>query len=217
MATAYANMTDYERIYRDFRLDVPQRFNFARDVIGRWARERDKLAMLWLGPDGSESRLTFEHFARRSDQVAALLRQHGVGKGDPVMVQLPRVPGWWEVLLGVMKVGAIALPGTTLLTPKDIHYRTQAAGGVAYITDAASALKVDQVKGELPTLHTRIVVGGEMDGWVPYETALARASGSPTTEDTRSQDPCLVYFTSGTVGHPKMVLHTHASYPTGIS
>jgi acyl-coenzyme A synthetase/AMP-(fatty) acid ligase len=215
MAVLQANMTDYERTRREFRLEVPERFNFARDVVGRLAREPDKLAMLWVGPGGRERRLTFADFARRSDRVAAMLRQHGIGPGDRVMVQLPRVPAWWEVLLGVMKVGAVSVPGTTLLTPKDILYRTSAADGLAYITDAANAPKVDEVAGELPTLRTRIVVDGERDGWVPYEAALTRASGSEATADTRAEDPCLVYFTSGTVGYPKMVLHTHASYPIG--
>ena len=215
MATIQANMVDYERTCREFRLEVPERFNFARDVVGRWAHERDKLAMLWVGPDGTERQYSFQHFARRSDQVAALLRQHGVRKGDRVMVQLPRLAAWWEVLLGVMKVGAISVPGTTLLTPKDIHYRTDAAQGAVYVTDVANAPKVDEVKAELKSLRTLIVMDGERDGWIPYEQALERAAGSPATEDTPSSDPCLVYFTSGTVGHPKMVLHTHASYPIG--
>ncbi len=215
MATIQANMVDYQRTCREFRLEVPERFNFARDVVGRWAKERDKLAMLWVGPDGTERRYSFQDFARRSDQVAALLRQHGVRKGDRVMVQLPRLAAWWEVLLGVMKVGAISVPGTTLLTPKDIHYRTDAAEGAVYVTDVANAPKVDEVRGELKSLRTLIVVDGDREGWIPYGPALERAAESAATEDTRSQDPCLVYFTSGTVGYPKMVLHTHASYPIG--
>lgn len=215
MAVVQANMVDYERTCREFRLDVPERFNFARDVIGRWARERDKLAMLWVGPDGSERRYTFQHFAERSDRVAAMLRQHGVRRGDRVMVQLPRVAEWWEVLLGVMKVGAVSVPGTTLLTAKDIHYRSMAADGGAYVTDATGAARVDEVKGDTASLKTLIVVGEGRDGWIPYASALERASAGDATEDTRSDDPCLVYFTSGTVGYPKMVLHTQASYPIG--
>ena len=105
MATepAVHNMTDYEATVREFKLEVPERFNFARDVIGRWAKDPDKLAMLWLGPDGSERRLTFRDFAQASDRFAAVLQQNGVKPGDRVMVQLPRVPAWWEVLLGCFK------------------------------------------------------------------------------------------------------------------
>jgi medium-chain acyl-CoA synthetase len=210
------NMTDYETTVRDFRLEVPDRFNFARDVIGRWAQDPDKLAMHWLGPDGAEKKLTFRDFAERSDRFARLLQQNGVRPGDRVMVQLPRVPAWWEVLLGCFKAGAVAVPGTVLLTAKDIQYRTGLAEGVAYVCDADNAPKVDQVRGELPSLRTLIQVGGEAGaGWLDYEREMAGQAGAFTTVDTAASDPALIYFTSGTVGNPKMVLHTHASYPIG--
>jgi medium-chain acyl-CoA synthetase len=214
--SAVHNMTDYETTVRDFRLEVPDRFNFARDVIGRWAQDPGKLAMHWLGPDGAEKKLTFRDFAERSDRFARLLQQNGVRPGDRVMVQLPRVPAWWEVLLGCFKAGAVAVPGTVLLTAKDIQYRTGLAEGVAYVCDADNAPKVDQVRGELPSLRTLIQVGGEAGaGWLDYEREMAGQAGAFTTVDTAASDPALIYFTSGTVGNPKMVLHTHASYPIG--
>src|SRR5690242_10241885 len=135
MAVRQHNMTDYEETVRTFRLDVPERFNFARDVIGRWAQDPEKLAMHWLSATGDERKLSFRHFAERSDRFADVLQKHGVKKGDRVMVQLPRVPEWWEVLLGCFKAGAVAVPGTILLTPKDIQYRTGLAEGVAYVCD----------------------------------------------------------------------------------
>ena len=216
MATERAlhNMTDYEATVRDFRLDVPARFNFARDVIGRWAADPDKLAMLWLGSDGSERHISFREFAERSDRFAAVLQRHGVKPGDRVMVQLPRVPAWWEVLLGCFKAGAVAVPGTVLLTPKDIQYRTRLAEGVAYVCDPDNAAKVDQVRGDCPSLKTLIAVGEAGAGWLPYEREMA-AAADPRAVDTAASDPALIYFTSGTVGNPKMVLHTHASYPIG--
>jgi acyl-coenzyme A synthetase/AMP-(fatty) acid ligase len=208
------NLTDYEAAVRDFRLEVPERFNFARDVVGRWAEDPDKLAMLWLGPTGEERRVTFRDFAERSDRFADVLRRQGVRPGDRVMVQLPRVPEWWEVLLGCFKAGAVAVPGTVLLTAKDIHYRTTLAEGVAYVTDGENAPKVDQVRAECPSLRTLLQVGGEPgDGWLDYEREMA--GGKWAGVDTASADPALIYFTSGTVGNPKMVLHTHASYPIG--
>src|SRR5207302_3005030 len=210
------NMTDYEETIRTFKLEVPERFNFAREVIGRYAKDPDHLAMWWLSGDGlQERRITFKEFAVRSDKFAEILQKSGVKPGDRVLVQLPRVPAWWEVLLACMKVGAIAVPGTVLLTPKDILYRSGLSEGVAYVCDADNATKVDQVKGELPSLRERFVVGGERDGWRSYEKELEAASGHYREVDTRSSDPCLIYFTSGTVGNPKMVLHTHASYPIG--
>ena len=215
MATRQHNLTDYDATIRDFRLEVPDRFNFARDVCGRWARDPDKLAMLWLGPGGEERRITFRQFDERSDRFAAALQRHGVRPGDRVMVQLPRLPEWWEVLLGCFKAGAVAVPGTVLLTAKDAHYRTTLADGVAYVTDADGAGRVDQVRDDCPSLRLLIQVGGETgDGWRSYEDEVA-ASDAAAAVDTASADPALIYFTSGTVGNPKMVLHTHASYPIG--
>jgi len=214
--TEVHNMTDYEQTVREFKLEVPERFNFARDVIGKWAQDPEKLAMHWLGAAGEERRLTFAEFAERSDRFARVLQGQGVRPGDRVMVQLPRVPAWWEVLLGCFKAGAVAVPGTVLLTPKDIHYRTTLAEGVAYVCDADNAAKVDQVKAECPSLKTLIQVDGEAkDGWLDYERVMSAAERGFATVDTRASDPALIYFTSGTVGNPKMVLHTHASYPIG--
>ncbi len=215
------NMTDYEQARRDFRWECPPDFNFALDTIGKWAEDPDTLAMLWVGPDGREERHTFVDFDEQSSRAAHAFEKLGIKKGDRVLIMLPRVPEWWEVALGLMKIGAVAIPCTTLLTPKDIQYRSELATPVALITDKAGAEKLDQVRALCPTIQHAIVVGqpGEEcpQGCVNYR--LAADPESPTWYERRTvaSDPCLIYFTSGTVGYPKMVLHTHASYPMGHS
>ena len=213
------NMTDYEAERRSFQLEVPEYFNFATDVIGKWASDPTKPAMLWIGPHGDERGLTFAHFAEYSSRAANAFSKLGIKKGDRVLIMLPRVPEWWEDVLGLMKIGAIPVPCTTLLTPKDIQFRAEAAEASAIITDNEGAAKFDQVRSECPTVNVAIVVEPNADmgreGWANYAQVVAEASPEFTGEKTRSDDPCLVYFTSGTVGYPKMVLHTQASYPIG--
>jgi acyl-coenzyme A synthetase/AMP-(fatty) acid ligase len=215
------NMTDYEAERRNFRLDVPEYFNFATDVMGRWAQDPHKLAMLWIGQHGEERRITFAELAERSSRAANAFIKLGMQKGDRVMVMLPRLPEWWESVLGLMKIGVIAIPCTTLLTPKDIEYRAEVAEVQSIITDHEGAEKFDQVRSECPTIKFTVLVNeGNQDvagreSWTSYRTITAEALPEFHGPKTKSDDPCLVYFTSGTVGYPKMVLHTQASYPIG--
>jgi len=208
-------MVDYEQACREFRWEVPKHYNFAFDVVDHWGENAQKLAMLWVNERGEEKRLTFRDFTVRSNQVGNALRTMGIRKGDRILIMSPRLPEWWEAVLGIMKIGAISMPGTTLLTPKDVAYRIQAAEAVAVITDEEGALKVEQVANECPTLRLKIVLGAEREGWVNYTRAMASAMSTLKPEPTRSDEPMMLYFTSGTVGYPKMVLHTHVSYPIG--
>ncbi|MBI3326182.1 MAG: AMP-binding protein, partial [Nitrospinae bacterium] len=211
----YPDMLAYEPTYRDFRWEVPTYYNFAFDVVDRWGEDAQKLAMLWVNERGEEKRITFREFAGRANQVGNALRTLGIRKGDRILMILPRLPEWWEAVLGIMKIGAISIPGTTLLTPKDVAYRLQAAEAKAVITDVEGAGKVEQVADECPSLQLKILLGDEREGWVNYTRVVASASSNLQQERTRGDDPMMVYFTSGTVGYPKMVLHTHASYGVG--
>ncbi len=218
--TRIPHMTDYEAERRNFHLEVPEYFNFATDVIGKWGSDPNKLAMLWVGQNGEERHLTFAYFAERSSRAANAFAKLGIKKGDRVLVMLPRIPEWWESVLGLMKLGAIPIPCTTLLTPKDIQYRAEVAEAIAFVTDSEGADKFDQVRSKSPTVKVAVVVGPNADvagreGWTSYQQVVDEASPEFTGPKTRSDDSCLVYFTSGTVGYPKMVLHTHASYPIG--
>jgi acyl-coenzyme A synthetase/AMP-(fatty) acid ligase len=209
------NMTDYERERRTFRLEVPEYFNFAVDVVDRWAEDRNRVAMVWSGPEQHRRTLTFREFAWGSNRAANVFRQHGLGQGDRVMVVASRLPEWWEALLGLMKVGAVASPGTTQLTGRDMAHRLELSQARAAIVDAENAAKLLGVRESCPLLETIFVIGADLPGCVRYETAVAAASRYCEPVRTRADDDLLLYFTSGTTGYPKMVLHSHASYGIG--
>ena len=212
----YPVMTDYEQTCRDVRWEVPEYYNFAYDVVDRWAEDAPKLAMLWVNERGEEKHLTFRDFAARADQVGNALRTMGIRKGDRLLIMLPRLPEWWEAVLGIMKIGAISMPGTTLLTSKDVAYRIQAAEAKAVITDDEGALKVAQVADECPTLQLKILLGGEREGWVNYTRVVASAAAL-NREPTRGDEPMMIYFTSGTVGYPRWCCIPMAPTPLATS
>ncbi len=200
-------------------LTVPDDFNWAYDVVDRWGDDPQKLGMLWVGPTGEERAITFAQFKERSDRLAGGFEALGLARGDRAFLMLPRLPEWWESILGLLKMGGVAMPGTALLTPKDIAFRINAAEARAVITDADGAAKLEQVRDQCPSLIALIVVGDAppaiRQGWLGFEEVVAAGPADRPRMPTPSGDPSLVYFTSGTVGNPKMVLHTHASYPIG--
>ena len=208
-----ANMTRYEDEVAAFSLEVPETFNFGVDVIDKWAEDLHHLAMVWVGEDGREERYTFADMRRESNRFAQVLQGLGVSKGDGVMIVLPRVPQWHMMVVGIMKLGALPMPGTILLTPKDYEYRINMAEAKVVIVDAPNAAKVDEIRAQCASLEHGIVLGGPRDGWVDYGAAMAAATESFNVPEIRSDEPSMIYFTSGTTGGPKMVLHTQASYP----
>jgi acetyl-CoA synthetase/medium-chain acyl-CoA synthetase len=208
-------MTDYAAAVRGFHLEVPAVYNWAFDVFDGWARDPAKLALLWVSPDGQPRRFTYAELGERSRRFANALAGLGVKPGERVFVMLPRVYQWWEILLGCLRARVVSAPGTTLLTGKDLVYRLNIAEATVVITDPDSVHKLDQVLPECPGVKHRIVVGRAGGAWQDYERLLERASPVMAHPGNRSGDPMMIYFTSGTTGHPKMVLHTHASYPIG--
>ncbi len=212
-----ANMVDYETTRAEFRVQIPDRFNYTGDVIGARAAETpDKVALIGVEPDGvTVNRYTFGDLANLAHRTAHVLREQGVGKGDRVFVQLPRIVEWYAVMLGCFQIGAIPMPGTTQLMPKDQAYRINRADAVAAICDEAGAARLTEVLDECPSLRARLVVGEAPDGWTRFGDALDAAPAEPAfVEATHSDDPLLLYFTSGTTAHPKMVQHL-GSYAIG--
>jgi len=207
--------------YRDFSLHVPEFYNFGYDVVDAWAEiEPDKTAMLWVNPQGEERRYSFRDIKTGSDSAARLLHDNGIGKGDRVFVMLPRIPEWWILVVALIKLGAVYTPAPTLLTPHDISYRLGIGGFTLVITDRENANKMQDAVREGSFNVQCMVVDGEMPGWISYSKKIVPVSTKPQARGgmpvvkTKSSDPLLIFFTSGTTGNPKMVLHDH-SYPIG--
>jgi acetyl-CoA synthetase len=203
-------MTSYQGERASFRLDVPTRFNPVRDILETWAAETaDQSALVSLAGDGTlVADQSITDLVRESRRAGRALGDLGVKKGDPIFIMLPRIPAWYAVMLGAIRIGAIPMPGPTLLTSRDIAYRLERADTVVAVTDAAGADKADAIETPLPHLAHRICVGGPApDGWHALDELLDGAGdGDAPDADTAADDPMLLYFTSGTVSYPKMVV-----------
>jgi acetyl-CoA synthetase/medium-chain acyl-CoA synthetase len=207
----------YRRRAERFQWQIPDAFNFGRDVVDRLAREQDgRPALRWRGVEGQERRLTFGDVRRATNRIAHLLEALGVGPGDPVMVMLPRIPEWHLAVVGALKAGALVIPCSVLLRPKDVLYRARHSGAVAILATPEPASAVDAVRGELPGLRHLLGIRGEdgatvREGWTDLERSLEQTSEQdPAPRPTSAREPALVYYTSGTTGPPKAVLHSHA-------
>lgn len=211
------NMTDYVATKASFRLDVPDRYNFTRDVIDRWGEQTpDRIALVAVAPDGTTiETVSFVELSNLASRAAHVLRESGVGRGDRIFIQLPRVVAWYSALLGAFKIGAVPMPATTQLTPRDQRYRINRSDAVAAITDEEGADRLDRVRSDCETLTECFVAGAGRPGWSNWDEALAQAPAEPVeAEATGPHDPLILYFTSGTTAHPKMVQHL-GSYAIG--
>lgn len=212
------NLTSYEEARAKYAVTVPERFNPVIDIVEAWAADApDDLALLSLGPDGETiAEQSVTELARESRRAARALLDLGVSKGDAVFIMLPRGPEWYAAMLGVMRIGAVAMPGTNQLTARDIAYRVRVASAVAAITGADGAAKLDAIEEELPSLRLRLAFGGNPSaGWEDLPARMDEAGdGDVPTHPTAADDDLLLFFTSGTVSYAKMVMHP-ASYGLG--
>ncbi len=209
----------YEDFLKNYKIVVPDHFNFAFDVLDEMARETpDARALQWCNPAGEERSFTFADISRESGRCANMLASLGVKRGDVVMLVLKRHYEFWFAIMALHKLGAVAVPATHLLTKKDIVYRANAADISAVIgsVEGAFAEQLDAALPECPTLKLRIAARGKRDGWLSFDEEMAKHGDAferplPPNEN---DDPLLIYFTSGTSGMPKMVL-LDCTYPLG--
>jgi len=203
-----ANIGDYESTYSEFEWETPERFNFGRDVVDKWA-ERNLPALIWQGISGDIRRLRFEQFSVQSNRFANVARNLGIQRGDRIMVLLGKVPEWHIVLIGLLKLGAIAIPCAPQLRAADLKFRAEHSGAVAIISDTEGIEAVNEMREDVPALKHFLQFGGETLDWLSCEPMMDLASSYFDAEDTTADDGAFILYTSGTTQHPKGVLHTH--------
>jgi acetyl-CoA synthetase len=208
-----------EDFQKNFEIIVPDNFNFGYDVVDEWARTNpDKLALLWTNDEGAETRYTFADIKRKSDQVAAFYQSLGIGRGDCVMMMLKRRAEFWFSIVALHKLGAVAIPATHLLTPKDLIYRANSAQ-IKMIVCADEPIMIQHVNDclkDAPSVKVLVATGSyNKDGWHSMDEGMKNAPEFVRPEHVNdNHDISLLYFTSGSSGNPKMVAHNFL-YPLG--
>ena len=202
---------DYEKAYADFRWPEMPAFNWALDWFDVVARGNRRPALWIVREGGDDVKVSYADLSEQSSRMASFLRGRGVGRGDAILLMLPNTLVLWEVMLAAIKLGAVVVPSTTQLTRADIEDRL-ARGRIRHVvTDTAGASKLDGIEGTF----TRLVAGDAPAGWTSLDEARGATAAFTPDGPTLRDDPLLLYFTSGTTAKPKLVLHTHQSYPVG--
>jgi len=204
-----ARTKPYDELYRDFRWQVPEAFNFATDVVDAWAAAGDGLALITRNAAGDVRQFHFSDIASQSRRLADVLRRNGIRKGDRVIAMLPRIAEWQITMTACFRIGAVVIPAIEMLTARDMVYRVENSGARAVICRISQIEKFADVTDQIPV---RIAIGGA-PGWLDFDNECASAGEDVAAEPTCADDPAVMYYTSGSTGHPKGVLHaTRALY-----
>ncbi|MCL2711993.1 MAG: AMP-binding protein [Methanomassiliicoccaceae archaeon] len=207
---------DRHGMLQKYEMRCPADFNFAYDVVDDiGVNDPDRRALVWCDPEGNNRTYSFSDIKRLSDKAANYFLSLGIKKGDAVMIILKNNPHFWYVLMGLHKIGALAIPGTFMLKKKDVEYRVNSATVRAIVGTAGDGLPeaVDAAEN-IPSLAHKIILGGTREGWKDLNEGIENASDVLDRIPSKITDPMLMYFSSGTTGLPKMVLYDH-SYSIG--
>ncbi|QGK69827.1 AMP-binding protein [Allosaccharopolyspora coralli] len=202
---------DYLKARDGFRWPAPSEFNWALDWFDGIGERHDRTALWLVHEDGAEQKVTFSEMTRRSNQVANRLRGHGVRRGDRLILMLGNQVELWETILATMKLGAVIIPATPMLGAADLRDRVDRGQARHVVTTSGDTGKFEDVPGD----YTRIAVGDPVAGWHSYGDSASESEEFAPDGVTRADDTLLLYFTSGTTAQPKLVEHTHVSYPIG--
>jgi len=202
---------DWMGAQREFRWPAFEEFNWVRDYFDVVAANNDTPALRVVDDAGGDQSLAFSELAQRSAQVANFFASAGLRAGDRLLIMLPNSVPLWETMLAAIRLGAVMIPATTLLERDDLRDRLERGQVKAIVTDAGLAGRF----AGLPGAPLRIAVGGSVEGWVGYDRSHAAVAQFAAQAPTRAEDLLLLYFTSGTTAQPKLVAHTHVSYPVG--
>ena len=214
---ARATFDSYEDFAQNFSISVPENYNFAFDCVDVLAQKTpDKPALVWCNESGDEKTYSFSELSVLSDGAARFFRSNGIKKGDRVMLILKRRAQYWYIVLGLMKLGAVSIPATHLLTKKDIAYRNEMASieGIVAVDDEAILSTIEDAQTMFP-VTCLIKLGAAREGWLGFDDGVAACmAGERPERITENDDMMMLYFTSGTTGLPKMVTHNFI-YPLG--
>ncbi|XP_027816914.2 acyl-coenzyme A synthetase ACSM3, mitochondrial isoform X4 [Ovis aries] len=219
------NFSNYESMKQDFKLEIPEYFNFAKDVLDQWTnmekagKRPSNPAFWWINGNGEEVRWSFEELGYLSRKFANILTEAcGLQRGDRVILLLPRIPEWWLANIACLRTGTVLIPGTTQMTQKDILYRLQSSKAKCIITNEVLAPAVDAVASKCENLHSKLIVSqSPREGWENLKEMMKHASDNHTCVKTKHNEMMAIFFTSGTSGYPKMTGHTHSSFGLGLS
>ncbi|WP_299771570.1 AMP-binding protein [uncultured Pseudoteredinibacter sp.] len=189
---------------------VPQYYNFAAEVVDKFAREQpEKTAIVWVDDEGREEIISFSKLSVESQRLASALQMQGLKRGDTVIILMGRQLEWWYTMTACLRMGLVASPGTTQLSEKDIAYRVEATAAACLIADASQTDKLSSMKEQCNPLKHIVIVGDAQGGMLAYQEMVNNASADFPAVKTESDEDALCYFTSGTTGYPKMCIHNH--------